>query len=96
MIVQISYWFKDVLKGKAKSVLMSISLSSYIIYLFHTTFEGFSKSIVHKIPMMNGDNQILFVIGAIFVISCGTVIPIFLHKYILTKSRVTRVLFGLK
>lgn len=71
--------------------------STYIIYLFHTTFEGFSKAIIHKIPLLaNPDNNLWFVIGALIVIIVGILGPILLHKYILVRFKVTRILFGLK
>ena len=81
--------------GKMFICVMQVSVMSYTIYLFHTTFEGLAKSVVHKIPVMNEDNQVAFIVGALFVIVCGIVMPILIHKYILTKYRITRFLFGM-
>ncbi len=75
--------------------LTIVSECSYIIYLFHTTFEGFAKAIIHKVPMFK-ENEILFAIGATLIIVCGIVCPILLQKYILVKNNCTRFAFGLK
>lgn len=77
--------------------LMIISASSYIIYLFHTTFEGFAKSIVFKIPYLkNIGDDFMFSIGAVFVVACGVIIPILLNEKIFKKYRVAKILFGIK
>lgn len=81
---------------KGNGWLMTISYSSYIVYLFHTTFEGFAKAMVHKIPFFTNGNEILFVINVLVVVSCGVVCPIVLHRYVLSRTHITRVLFGLK
>ena len=76
---------------------MQISASSYIIYLFHTTFEGFTKSLVLKIPFLNDiSNHFIFTIGAIIVISSGVILPIILNEKVLKKYNLTKTLFGLK
>ena len=76
---------------------MTISASSYIIYLFHTTFEGFAKAVVHKVPLFaDNANTILFLANICFVIACGVIGPIVLHKFVLNKTKITKVLFGLK
>lgn len=74
--------------------LMIVSVSSYIIYLFHTTFEGFTKAIVRKLPF---DDSLwyIFLPEALVVIVVGVVGPIVLHRYVLNRWRITRVLFGL-
>lgn len=82
---------------KGKGLLMIVSGSSYIIYLFHTTFEGFAKAVVHKIPVFaDTSNEVLFVVNVTVVVLCGVVCPIILHRYVLKKSLVTKILFGLK
>ena len=76
---------------------MVVSASSYIIYLFHTTFEGFAKAVVHRIPVFaDGSNEILFCINITLVVACGEVCPIILHRYVLNKTKISKVLFGLK
>ena len=77
--------------------LMITSASSYIIYLFHTTCEGFAKALVFKFPYLKDiDNGVLFMIGAVFVVGCGMIIPIILNEKVFKKYSVTRLLFGLK
>lgn len=78
-----------------KSVLL-LGGASYTIYLFHTTFMGFAKSFVHKIPMMNGGDEIWFTIGALIVVTTGIVCPVLLHKYVLPRWKMTRMLFGVR
>lgn len=75
---------------------MITSESSYIIYLFHTTFEGFAKAVLFKIPCFNLSNNFVFFIGAIFVVACGVIIPIILNEKIFRKYTVTKALFGVK
>ena len=81
---------------KSNEWLMVVSSSSYIIYLFHTTFEGFAKAVVHKIPFFTDGNDVLFIINASVVVGCGVACPIILHRYVLNKTHFTKVLFGLK
>lgn len=96
-VMYVSTWLsynKTLVVSKA---LCWMAPSTYIIYLFHTTFEGFTKAIVHQIPLLtNPDNNLWFVVGAIIVIIVGVLGPILLHKYVLARFKVTRVLFGLK
>lgn len=84
------------LNHKSNEWLMGVSSSSYIIYLFHTTFEGFAKAVVHRIPFLTDGNDVLFIIKASVVVGCGVVCPIILHRYVLNKTHFTKVLFGLK
>ena len=81
---------------KSNEWLMVVASSSYIIYLFHTTFEGFAKAVVHKIPFFADGHDVLFIINAFVVVGCGVVCPIILHRYVLNKTHFTKVLFGLK
>ena len=77
--------------------LMITSASSYIIYLFHTTCEGFAKALVFKLPYLKDiDNGVLFMIGAVFVVACGVIIPIILNEKVFKRYSVTRILCGLK
>ena len=76
--------------------LLAVGSSSYIIYLFHTTFMGFAKSFVHKIPIMNGCDDMMFTLGVVIVVSAGVVCPVILHKYVLNRWKITKIMFGLK
>jgi fucose 4-O-acetylase-like acetyltransferase len=78
------------------NILLNIGSASFFIYLFHTTFMGFAKSFVHRIPFMNGKSDLWFTIGAILVVSVGIVCPILFYRYVLIKTKVTKLLFGIK
>lgn len=79
-------------KGSSNIVrpILYISSCSFIIYLFHTTFEGFAKAIIEKIV------PISFTLKAIVVVACGVIFPMLLQKLILERSKVLKGLFGLK
>ncbi len=76
------------------SMWMKLSAASYIIYLFHTTFEGLAKAVVNKLPL---DHSVWYVFSteALLVVACGVVLPLMLHRYILVRYKLTRILFGL-
>lgn len=82
--------------SKSSKILLNIGSASFFIYLFHTTFMGFAKNFVHRIPFMNGESDLWFTLGAIFVVSVGIVCPILLYRYVLIKTKVTKLLFGIK
>lgn len=73
--------------------LMAVAASSYIIYLFHTTFEGFAKAVFRKLPLDSG-LWYVFVPEALVVIASGIVLPMLLFR-LFKKYRATRLLFGL-
>ena len=75
--------------------LLQTAASSYIIYLFHKTFEGFAKAVCYKLPL-NNDLWYVFVPEALTVIAIGVLFPILLYRLLLKKYAVTRFLFGLK
>lgn len=83
-------------KGRVLSLILTVSASNYIIYLFHTTFEGFAKAALQKLHIQVMNDDITFIVGAVFVILCGVVCPILLHRIVLQKNKVCRFLFGLK
>ncbi len=73
--------------------MMVVAASSYIIYLFHTTFEGFAKTVLRKMPL-DSDLWFVFVPEALIVVGCGVVMPVLLYK-VFKRYRVTKLLFGL-
>lgn len=96
-ILRVSYSLKDYVMNFAlgKHVLL-ISAASYIIYLLHTTFEGFAKALILKFPYLSDlSNDIMFCIGAVLVISTGMIVPILLYKYVIGRYAITKMLFGL-
>ena len=80
-------------KGVETGWLMAVSASSYIIYLFHTTFEGFAKAVFRKLPLDPG-LWYVFVAEAAVAVAIGIVAPVLLHR-LLMRHRATRLLFGL-
>lgn len=97
LILRASYSIKDNVMNRAWGrIVMLISSASYTIYLLHTTFEGFAKALVFKLPYLSDlSNDIMFCIGAVLVISSGVIIPILLYKHVLGRYTVTKILFGL-
>lgn len=96
-ILRVSYSIKDHVTNHAWGrIIMLISTASYIIYLLHTTFEGFAKALILKLPYLSDlSNDIMFCVGAVFVISTGVIAPVLLYKYVLGRYKITKVLFGL-
>lgn len=93
-VIEISKIISQYCITSKDNFLMIISASSYIIYLFHTTFEGFAKAIFEKILSANANTQ-YFVLEAIIIITMGITLPIVFHKYILKRWRFSKFLFGL-
>lgn len=92
-IIEISKMWCQVAMLNKKSTILLVSTSSYIIYLFHTTFEGFAKAVCKKLPF-DSDLWYVFVPEALAVITCGVVVPIILFK-VFRRYKTTKVLFGL-
>ncbi len=86
-IICLSKWISQHSVPKA---LMSISFSSYIIYLFHTTFMGFARAVLMKVPFM----QSQYVIAIVIVVATGVVCPLLLHWW-LKNTKYVKFLFGL-
>lgn len=82
---------------KIRHLLFSLSTASYIIYLFHTTFMGFSKAALTKIHFFQSGNLMVHysVAELIVPLFSGVVLSYLLYKYILTRYNITRKLFGL-
>lgn len=75
------------------SALTNIIMASFTIYLFHTAFEGFTKSIVYRVAEFV---PLPFILQAVVIVVGGIILPVWLDKFVLRKYRVTRYLFGLK
>ena len=90
-------YLSDIISRGAKKIngLLTISTTSYIIYLFHTTFEGAAKAALQKFAPILLDDP-FFAVGAVLVISAGVAGPIFLYRYIIAKYKLTRFIFGIK
>lgn len=92
-MLEVSKFLNHSLRNIQSSWLMTVSAASYIIYLFHTTFEGFAKAVFRKLPL-DSDLWYVFVPEAAVVVALGVVAPIILYK-LFKKYRTTRFLFGL-
>jgi len=78
------------------SWLLSISGASYTIYLLHTTFSGFAKAVLFKLPLEQLlGNSLSFIFSMIIVVVIGVLIPLLLHKIIEKKSSVLSFLLGI-
>lgn len=87
------------LKAKLTSIFLNIAVCSYTIYLFHTTFEGFAKSLLMKVPLhiFNlHETTLLFIVFALIVIAIGVIAPIVLHKIVVKYSKLFSYLLGAK
>ncbi len=73
--------------------ILSIATASYIIYLFHTTIEGFVKAIYMKLPDLN--DPYIFVIGVIAGVLAGVLVPWALY-YFFKRYNATGFMFGIK
>ncbi len=95
-IIEISNTIEKYAKkaGSCLNTIMLVSASSYIVYLFHTTFEGFAKALCHKLSL-DSNVWYVFVSESVFVILVGVVVPVILYKYVLKRYNITRILFGL-
>ena len=81
---------KWISQHKVPNWLLVIAASSYIIYLFHTTFMGFTKAMLMKFSFI----QSMPVLTILIVVISGVVCPVLLHK-LLKFTKVTRFLFGI-
>ena len=83
------------LHGQWRRAILSLAAASYVIYLFHTTFEGLAKSVVFKLvaaPMAT----LPFIGASVAIIACGIAAPWWLYTDIFRKFKATRLMFGLK
>ncbi len=62
-----------------RHLFLPISMASYTIYLYHTTFSGFAKAALAKLPLQVAD---WFVAEALFVILCGVFFPMVIYHVV--------------
>lgn len=80
--------------GRTHGVMLSLSAASFMVYLLHTTFEGFVKSFYLRYAPV-GDEW-LFALAVAAGVAAGTAVPWWLYAKVFTRLRITRILFGLK
>ncbi|MGQ7853131.1 acyltransferase family protein [Pedobacter sp. WC2501] len=82
-------------EGSLSSLLFKLSISSYTIYLFHTTFQGFAKALFNRMPIGRYvGNELTFIIIACLVIAVGIIGPYILEK-VVSRFRVFSFLLGI-
>lgn len=81
-IIHISKWI-DLKTTSLKAFFMQMSLYSFTIYLFHTTFQGFAKSIFMKVSLTTwaawANPFLIFTITVLTVCLAGIIGPIILY-----------------
>lgn len=89
-------WY--VIRGKhTPKGIMAVSSASFIIYLFHTTFEGFAKGALSMAHFLDGGNpDIRYGIATLIVVITGTLLPMLAERYLIRPFRFARLLFGLQ
>lgn len=92
-IVEISKMWCHVAKLYKNSAIMLVAASSYVIYLLHTTFEGFTKAVFRKLPL-DTDLWYIFSAETIVVIAVGVIGPMLCFK-VFKKYKLTRRMFGM-
>lgn len=92
--IALVYTLSRVISTTKNRFLLMISSASYIIYLFHTIFEGIAKAIIIKIGIISVDSTAAFVLSAIVCITAGILGPLLLYKKVLFRNRMLSFLFG--
>lgn len=89
--------FISIQRSKLNAPLFMIGISSFTIYLLHTTFEGFMKAILKKIQLFQDTNNTsIFLISTTIVILFGIVGPILIEKKIISSFKFLSFIFGVK
>lgn len=97
MSFSLASFFRTSASGPLLKVAYSVASASYIIYLFHTTFEGFAKGVLSYLHFFSMSPHMLTAwTGAVIVIVCGTVVPWWLAERVFIRWHVTRFIFGLR
>ena len=89
--------FCSKLSEKIVKPLLVVASCSYTIYLFHTTFMGLAKALLMK--LLHGNmvqNEVVFAVSGIIVITTGVIVPIFLHFFVVRYSKIFSFLIGTK
>lgn len=89
-IVSLSWKLENFINQRILYIILSLSSASYIIYLFHTTFEGLVKGLLWKFAPMLPFWALTFL-----VVNSGTLIPWWINDNILSRYNITRILFGI-
>lgn len=85
-ILHISHLIDNKTNG-LKGIAMQLAAYSYTIYLFHTTFQGFTKAVMSYIPDYILPEYMALLMQILFVNAVGIVGPILLHKIYYAQKR---------
>jgi len=91
--------FSEFLSKFSKKItkpLLVVAVCSYTIYLFHTTFMGFAKAMLMKLYGNMVQNDLIFIVSGLIVITTGVIGPILLHLFVAKHSKVFSFLIGTK
>ena len=96
LMIRVSAGIERCASSNIRKTVAAVAASSYIIYLFHTTFEGFAKSLLLSVMPGMRQSELLFAVASVLIILSGVIIPMVLHNYVFSRNRVLCYLFGLK
>lgn len=97
MSMSVAFWWRIRQTNRVLDVSYSIAGASYIIYLLHTTFEGFAKGLLLKLHWFDNSPRIVFAwAGAAVIVGAGVVIPWWLATKVLNRNKFISFLFGIK
>lgn len=91
-IILVARSYSHFISGGFSRFLIAVSSASYMIYLFHTTFEGFVKSALVRFI---GGSELMYAAVAIIAVAAGTFVPMWLYSKVLNRYKLTRFMFGL-
>lgn len=95
MSMSLARWWRMASGAVMLRISYSVAAYSYLIYLLHTTFEGFAKGVLLKVHWFDYNPQTLMAwLGAAIVVACGVIIPWCLGRYVLNRLPLTSLLFG--
>lgn len=95
MSLSLSYWWRISASKRVLIVTYSLAGSSYVIYMWHTTLEGFAKGVLYKVGWFEHTPLLLTAwTGALIVVAAGVLIPWWLARCVFNRWRVTSLLFG--
>lgn len=97
MCMTLAYWWRVKASRKLLDVSYSVAGASYIIYLLHTTFQGFAKGVLSKIHWFDYSPQLLTAwVGAMIIIGAGVIVPWWLATQVFNRWKITSFLFSVK
>lgn len=97
MFIALSYYWRITARVLLLKATYSIAAYSFLIYLLHTTFEGFAKGVLFKIGWSELlPAQLFYWLGATIVVSAGVCIPWLLGRFVLSRWKSLCFLFGIQ